>query len=191
MNLLDEEVVEFYIDFTKSILDAGLERKGRGSFRRAFKRKNSIIKVPLNADGVVDNLMEAKAYRFYKNNPTSLGIQLAPCRLLPNYSLLMPYAAHLNFDEYNTMPEWVEMVEGDQVGMYRGRVVAYDYALDLQERYAWEKESLIKSDYFQNHWKNAKPFLFPAEAFPSTEETPSPNVLFDNVVLAKRFQDHL
>ena len=190
MNLLDEDVVEFYIDFTQSILAAGFERKGRGSFRRAFKRNNSIIKIPLNADGVADNLMEAKAYRFYKNKPTSLGIHLAPCRLLPNYALLMPYTAHLNFDEHNNMPEWVEMVEGYQVGMHRGRVVAYDFALDLEERYAWEKESLLKSDYFQNHWKNVKPFLFPAECF-HYEETPAPTVIFDNVILENRFQDHL
>jgi hypothetical protein len=103
----------------------------------------------------------------------------------------MQYVAHFNYEEYKTIPDWVKMVDADQVGMYKGRVVAYDFALDLEERYKWEQESLLKSDYFQTSWKNVKPFLFPAEAFSVTKDLPSPNVIFDNVVLEKRFQDHL
>jgi len=190
MNLLDEDVVEFYYSFAKSILDAGYKRIGRGAFRRAFKRNNSIIKIPLNSDGVVDNLIEAKAYKFYKNKPTSLGIYIAPCRLLQNYCLLMPYVAHLNHSEYESMPEWSKMVDNDQVGMRNNRVIAYDYALDLEERYEWEQELLIKSDFFQTNWKNVKPFLFPAECF-HYEDTKAPTAQFDNVVLENRFQAHL
>ena len=153
-------VRDFYKYFVLDIESAGYVYRGRGSFRAVYHRGNSVIKVPSNSDGIVDNFIEAKAYKHYGNKPTSLGIYLAPCRLLPNYCLIMGFARAIKDCE---MPGWADAVEGMQVGRYNGRVVAYDYALDLEERYAWEEESGYKSNYFQSDWKDQKPELFPQE----------------------------
>lgn len=180
------EVADFYKPFVEGIRSSGFRRLNHGCFRTAFRRKNFVIKVPRNVDGVVDNMIEARAYKHFGNNPTSLGIYLAPCKLLTNNCLLMPFVAHLGSED--PLPEWAHLVDGSQVGMLHGRIVAYDYALDLKERYVWEKESILKSEHFQNDWQHVKPYLFPAEAFPPDEEGCKTNELFDQAILAKRFQ---
>ena len=65
----------------------------------------------------------------YKNNKTPRGLYLAPCRLLHNRCLLMVY---VEIDVYDRkMPKWVRFVDNEQVGIYKDRYVAYDYALDV------------------------------------------------------------
>lgn len=157
------DIDSFYFSFRKELSLSGFKRISSGSFRSAYRRKNVIIKIPFSVDGVIDNMMEAKAYKLYKNKPTSLGIFLAPCRLLSNYALMMPF---VNRSWKVDQPDWVDMVEGAQVGHYKDKLVAFDYALDLEERYAWEKESILQSEFFQNSWKEVKPFLFPSESLP-------------------------
>lgn len=184
MNLSPQEVRSFYLPFVEELFFAGFKTVDKGSFRQVYRRNKMVVKVPLKADGVVDNQMEARAYKHYGNKPTSLGIHLAPCRLLTNGCLLMPFVTIV---EYRVgMPEWVEMVEGDQVGLYKGRLVAYDYALDLTERFAWEQESNLKSDYFQNSWKNVKPFLYPPGSFPEETNIIPPNVPIGQLVYPRR-----
>lgn len=166
--------------FVEELFFAGFKIHKTGSFREVYRRNKTVIKVPLNVDGVIDNQMEARAYRHYGNKPTSLGIHLAPCRLLENCCLLMPFVTLVKYTK--NLPEWVEMVEGDQVGLYKGRLVAYDYALDLTERYSWEKESGLKSDFFQHGWKNVKPFLYPPETFPEDQDVIPPNLPIGELV---------
>lgn len=184
MRLTPAEVRSIYYPFVEDLFFAGFKILNQGSFREVYRRDKIVIKVPMNVDGVVDNRMEARAYKHYGNKPTSLGIHLAPCRLLKNGCLLMPYVKPLPFNK--SLPEWVEMVEGDQVGAYKGRVVAFDYALDLAERFAWENESDFKSDFFQTGWKNVKPFLYPSETFPEYQDVVSPNVPIGQLVYPRR-----
>lgn len=181
-------IYKLYLPFKKHLRASGFRRLNRGSFREVYRRKNVVIKIPINVNGVIDNMMEAKAYRFYKNKPTSLGIVLAPARLLSNYCLMMPYVDQNLSDLEGPIPEWVEMVDADQVGIFKKRLVAYDYALDLQERYAWEIESNLKSDFFQGEWKHVKPFLYPPEALPiKRDDSPLQSLQpFEELVIAKR-----
>jgi hypothetical protein len=178
------EVRSFYSPFAEELFFAGFKALKTGSFREVYRRNKVVIKIPLNLDGVIDNRMEARAYKLYGNKPTSLGIYLAPCRLLDNGCLMMPYVSPI---KWNTqLPEWVEMVEGDQVGFYRKRLVAFDYALDLAERFVWEQESELKSDFFHNGWKHVKPFLFPPETFPEEQDVIPPNVPIGKLVYGGR-----
>lgn len=150
-----------YMPFRIHIADKGFTYVECGSFRATYIRKGAVIKVPRNADGEVDNRVEAAAWHKYKNKPTSEGLYLAPCRLLSNGCLLM-MTVDLSQDyeqdvggEIDT-PNWVYEVEGYQVGMYHGKLVAYDYALDMPERIKWEEEWGVESEtytlvYRQNH----------------------------------------
>jgi hypothetical protein len=120
-----------------------------GGCRHTFQRNNIVIKVPHREAGVIDNIVEAAVWRKYKNGKTPEGIRLAPCRLLPNNSLMMVYV-ELDID-YRKLPSWAKSVDCEQVGMYNGCYVAYDYALDVDvpdeiaEKY---KEVLTANDYF-------------------------------------------
>ncbi len=155
------EVYDFYKDFSNHLENIGYHNRSIGSFRRAYIRHNNVIKVPHNLDGIIDNIMEAKAWGKYHNNPTSLGIYLAPCRLLPNYCLSMVKVAIWE----GCSKDWADQIDGRQVGKYKDRVVAFDYALDLEERYDWEQNNLIKSDFFFHDYKFLKPNLFPRECY--------------------------
>lgn len=151
---LDCSEQEYYTKFTRELLWKGFLYSGSGSFRRGYERKNLIVKVPITRDGILDNYMEAKAWRKYKNNPTSLGILLAPCRLLSNYCLIMPRLER-TYDTGN-LPSWVDSVDREQVGFRNGRVMAFDYAIDLQERLKWEMDLKIKNTFFQRTYINRK-----------------------------------
>lgn len=132
-----------------------------GSFREVFHRGNWVIKVPFTDDGALDNLMEAKAWRKYRDKPTSLGIMLAPCRLLPNGCLLMVAVDTDNWapPSWNTSINGLEVLDKNQAGFYKGRVVAYDFGLDLTERLAWEEELGLRNTFFQNDWAPYRPHL--------------------------------
>jgi hypothetical protein len=105
---------------------------------------------------VIDNRVEAAAWRKYKSQPTDLGIHLAPCRLLTNGCLMMVTIEKLNAWDH---PLWAKKIDGQQVGSYKGKTVAYDYALDVTERHIWEEEWKVMSEYFRDEWLNMKPHL--------------------------------
>jgi hypothetical protein len=141
--------------FRKHLESKEFEYLSRGGFRDTFRRKNIVIKIPRKKDGEIDNMVEAAGWRKYKNNPTDLGFHLAPCRILENGCLMMVYAS-------SGMPheKWVESLhDGWQIGGYKGRVVVYDYALELSERAQWEEEWGLKSRFFQKEWLPFKPRL--------------------------------
>jgi hypothetical protein len=140
-------VFEKFADYLVSV---GFRYLNQGSFRQVYERGSVVIKIPVNRNGMIDNRAEARAYQKYKNNPTSKGVYLMPCRLLPNGCLMMR-----KFEEgpYQR-PDWSHLVDGHQLGRYKGRIVAYDYALDLVDRFQWEKEWGIKTSFFSSkRWR--------------------------------------
>lgn len=142
-----------YDDFRQHLIKAGFVKLDAGSFRVSYKRGKIVVKVPRNGDGVLDNRIEARAWRKYKSKPSKRGIQYAPCRLLPNGCLMM-VAVETYVDttsrEAPEYPVWGMRVEGEQVGLYRGKWIAYDYAWDVTERFKWEEEWKVKSGHFRD-----------------------------------------
>jgi len=138
-----------YMSFRIYIIDRGFKYIDSGSFRATYIRNGVVIKVPRNFDGEVDNMVEAAAWHKYKNNPTSQGIYLAPCRLLSNGCLMMMTVDLSQDYEFSIYTKWIDDVEGYQVGIYRSRLVAYDYALDIPERIKWEEEWGVSSETYQ------------------------------------------
>lgn len=150
-----KQIDENYKGFVEHIKRAGFTYVSSGSFRMVFERKGVIIKVPLTTDGFNDNLAEHKAYHLYFNSPTHDGIYMAPCRILPNGALMM---RRLKWGRPYSIPKWANQIDGRQVGPYKGRVVAYDFGLDLSERAEWEKDWTIKSTFYpvRNNYKNSR-----------------------------------
>ncbi len=139
-----------YDAFRRHLESVGFHKVNYGSFRATYIRGKVVVKVPRNMDGEIDNRVEAAGWRKYKSNPTKDGILMAPCRLLPNGCLMMAAVEQCYVDphEEGTKHSWVAHIEGWQVGKYRGKIVAYDYALDIPERRQWEKEWGVESDFF-------------------------------------------
>jgi hypothetical protein len=136
--------------FTTYIGSIGFRYLNQGSFRQVYERGSVVIKIPLNRNGLIDNNAEAKAYQKYKNSPTSKGVYLMPCRLLPNGCLMMRRIEDGSYQQ----PDWSKFVDGHQLARYKGRIVAYDYALDLVDRFEWEKEWGIKTSFFSSQrWR--------------------------------------
>lgn len=144
-----------YVDFINHLYDVGFEEIDSGSFRTAFVRGNVVIKVPMSDEGLIDNMVEARGWKTYKHKATRNRIRLAPCRLLPNGALMM-----VKVEPTSEGPEWIKVVDGEQVGLYKGRVVAYDYALDLVERFRWEREWKTQSELFHSdEWEQRRPHI--------------------------------
>ena len=147
-----------YTTFIRHIESLGFLFIGQGCFRQVFKRGKIVIKVPRNVDGVYDNRTEAAAWHKYKSNPTSKGYRLAPCRMLPNGCQMM-VAVNMHYDPDVLYHEtWTHKIENSQVGMYRDKTVAYDYALNIVERSEWEKEWGIRSVWFYANGLNNADF---------------------------------
>lgn len=172
----ETEVRNHYYHFLKHLVRHKFHYLGEGCFRAAYERGNDIqtelpgcvarydqgvksrvvIKVPLNRDGIIDNIMEFKAWKKYGHGPTDLGIYLAPCRLLNNNALMMVWVD--TKDEIQP-PEWAMQLDNYQCGLYKGRVVAFDYALNISERYRWEQELKIQNSFYQKFWLDNHPKL--------------------------------
>ncbi len=146
-NWKGEQLKDHYSEFVEWLKGQGFSYVSQGSFRQVFQREDKVIKVPLYSDGLVDNMVEARAYKKYHNGPTSEGLYLAPCRLLRNGCLMMVYVKRFGIF---SRPEWADRIDGSQVGTYLGRVVAYDYALELPERFEWEREWNKRSRFFNS-----------------------------------------
>lgn len=146
-----------YAPFIEYLKANGFTYLNQGSFRQVWERGNIVIKVPTFADGLIDNRVEHQAYHTYWNGPTRKGFYLAPCRLLPNGCLMMK---KLTWDWSFSRPAWASLIDGKQVGPYKGRVVAYDFALDLTERFKWEREWKCQSLFFNSQeWRNQRPHI--------------------------------
>ncbi len=146
------EIGNKYDTFRSYLKSKGFEKIGNGSFRVTYRRGEIVIKVPRNVDGEIDNMVEAAGWRKYKSSPTDDGIPLAPCRLLVNGCLMMRKVDMTYIDRSHKNFQWVEKIEGHQVGEYRGKLVAYDYALSLNEREEWEENWGVESQFYKNGW---------------------------------------
>lgn len=140
-------IKDSYNEFIRTIEAAGFQYLSSGSFRMGYQREDKIIKVPRYSDGLIDNMVEARAWRKYRNRPTSEGLHLAPCRLLPNGCLMMVCVRRTGLYD---RPAWCDKIDGAQVGIYLGRYVAFDYALEIPERFEWEKEWNKRSVFFNS-----------------------------------------
>ena len=148
---------DMYEVFENHLKEKGFKYLSEGSFRRVYERKNIVIKIPTFSDGLLDNRVEHAAYHKYWNGPTRRGIYLAPCRLLANGCLMMK---KLTWNSYFSRPAWSKLIDGGQVGPYKERVVAYDFALDLTERFKWEREWKCESKFFNSQeWRNQRPHI--------------------------------
>ena len=99
-------------------LDAGRSRAVWGNDRYVFK-------VPLNANGVRDNLREAELYRDRANQPHPL----ARCKLIYIRNVPILVMEHVTEMPFRDKPHWASKFDKFQVGRNRaGDVVAYDYA---------------------------------------------------------------
>lgn len=147
-----------YDKFISNLEKMNFEYLGQGSFRMVYKRGKIVIKIPLSVAGLLDNMAEHRAYHTYFSKRTKQGFKLAPCRLLPNGTLMM-VAMRFTWDA--KLPRWATMIDGHQVGQYKGKTVAYDYALNLVERLEWEEEwlrenpKLAKGNFFlhSDNWE--------------------------------------
>lgn len=147
------EFKDQYSEFTNHLEDIGFDYIGEGSFRSVYARGKVVIKVPINTDGLNDNRVEHLAYRRLFSKPSQDGIRCAPCRLLPNGCLMMVRMEPIDI----VYPTWAKKVDGRQVGAYKGTVVAYDYALDLVERFEWEKQFKERSQFFHSEsWEGQR-----------------------------------
>jgi hypothetical protein len=95
-----------------------------GSSRAVFVGINTVFKIPLNDQGVLDNHHEARMFERYGNENN-----LARSRMLKNTGVLaMTRVEHKRFTSTEAIPDWVHSVECMQVGHTRaGELVAYDY----------------------------------------------------------------
>ena len=102
----------------------------RGAYRIVFDRGDTVVKLPLNADGISDNSREflhskGQVEEYYE------GVPLAPCHL--EYTekgmpfLVMEKVDMVDMDEAD-YPEWAHKIDAFQLGRSRvtGKLVAYD-----------------------------------------------------------------
>lgn len=148
---------DYYQTFTDRLSELKFTKLEYGDFRSVWVRGNIVIKIPLSMDGAIDNLMEAKAWKKYRNRKAKLGIYLAPCRILPNCALMM-VKVKTKFSRKKT-PSWAQMIDNEQIGIYKKRFVCYDYALDIPDRLTWEKEWNITDTFFQTSYLDRRPHL--------------------------------
>ena len=110
---------------------------GEGRHRRTYltKSKKCVIKFPYNSDGLKANQSEHDNYHKYKKNNDTYGIVYAPCRLIKDTVLLMPYidlifgfedGEELANEKDISLPSWAYKIDCHQVGLFKGRFVAYD-----------------------------------------------------------------
>lgn len=118
------------------------ELLGIGRHREVYllPSKKFVIKIPINNDGILDNLTE---YKYWKNRAAIkkyYDADLARCRLYQGSTsqdklLLMEFIEIIKNPRdlpYNTLPNWAWDVDGIQVGYNRQRhIVAYDYGSQL------------------------------------------------------------
>lgn len=154
MPTYDEEKMDA---FELNIGQMGFHKCGAGSFRRVFKRGNVVIKIPKSNSGLIDNLFEAYAWKTLRNKPSEIGVVCAPCRILSNGCLMMVVVEDYDITDDNgaykvPRPAWVEELDQEQAGLYKGQWVAYDYALDLVERHEWEDAYEAHESFFKEEW---------------------------------------
>lgn len=119
---------EYFTTMEKMVKEHGHPK--RGAYRLVFDRGDTVVKLPLNADGISDNSREfmhsqGKEIDIFK------GVPLAPCHL--EYTdkgmpfLIMEKVDMVDMDE-DDYPDWAHKIDAFQLGRSRvtGQLVAYD-----------------------------------------------------------------
>lgn len=119
---------EYFSTMEKMVREHGHPK--RGAYRLVFDRGDTVVKLPLNADGISDNSRE-----FLHSQGTEddifKGVPLAPCHL--EYTergmpfLVMEKVDMVDIDE-DDYPDWAHKIDAFQLGRSRvtGQLVAYD-----------------------------------------------------------------
>lgn len=144
-DFLDKKEAE-YLLFEKHLQSKGWKFIMCGRHRSCYVRGNVVIKIPHFMEpvlytGIDANRKEYILYRkFRSHHDPRNGARYAPCRLLPNGSLMMR-AVKDCFDDSRyeddqkswTLPGWCyDLKDGPQVGTDKnGIVMAYDYAEEV------------------------------------------------------------
>lgn len=129
MKLWNSTIDSIYKKFAQKLKSIGFKPLDCGSYRMVWQRKGIVIKIPLNESGILDNMVESAVWHLYKSKPTPQGYYLAPSRLLKNNCLMM---VSVDVDSDDDLPAWAYTIDACQVGIYKNRFVAYDYALDVE-----------------------------------------------------------
>lgn len=119
--------------FIDHLTKHGFRREGSGGSRIGFRRNKIIIKVPHSVYGLIDNQLEYDSYLKYRHGFPS-GMLLAPCHLMSNGCLMMRLVDR-KIDRSVPLPDWAVCIDGTQVGYYNNKLVAFDYAHDVPDRY--------------------------------------------------------
>lgn len=112
-----------------------------GSTRRVYHlNKNWVIKLPLNGDGILGNLVEYISYKKYPVRRAKCKLKFIkgmPCLLMEKVDDILPTSYHnlsMTTNQYSkflkSLPAWVSNLhDGPQVGFNKdGKLVCYDYA---------------------------------------------------------------
>lgn len=125
-------------DFIKSISDS-IQKEydekysvlGTGRNRKVYDMGNGlVVKVPLNAPGMEDNLAESEIYKSTRDDPEGYLIRYAECNHF-NYKdipLVIMEKVEPIKGYHPELPDWTDYVDCAQVGYNKeGKLVAYDY----------------------------------------------------------------
>lgn len=119
---------EYFTHVEKLVKKHGIPK--RGAYRMVFDAGDTVIKIPLNADGLTHNAEEAQHYAG-KVNDYHKGVPMASCQL--EYTEQgMPYLVMEKVDMVQVhrydRPEWAKLIDNFQFGRSRatGEFVAYD-----------------------------------------------------------------
>lgn len=119
---------EYFNTMEKMVKEHGHPK--RGAYRLVFDRGDTVVKLPLNADGISDNSREFM-HSQGKEIDIFTGVPLAPCHLeytdkgMPFLVMEKVDMVDMNEEDY---PEWAHKIDAFQLGRSRvtGQLVAYD-----------------------------------------------------------------
>ena len=121
------DLVQRAINKTIRELKAKYEVIGEGHNRIVFlKDDDTVIKCPLNEDGLNDNISESRRYRQFGDADV---VKYAQCKMffLNDINCLEMERVYPITNEET--PEWADFVDCGQIGKNKdGKILAYDYA---------------------------------------------------------------
>lgn len=123
--------LQTFIDLAIRLAKDKYKVLGEGRNRIVFEKDNgTVIKIPLNEEGIEDNYSEER--RYMKCGKTGDVIPYAKCEVynddngIPHLHMERVYPLGV---EESAVPEWADFVDCGQVGRtLSGEIVAYDYS---------------------------------------------------------------
>jgi len=128
------ETIEDLVTRLSTSIQEEYDRKyvklGTGRNRSVYDMGNGwVVKVPINAFGLEDNLAESKIYTDTKEDPDGYLVKYAECSHFNYKDLPIVRMEKVKPVICKTgLPEWTDYVDCGQVGYNKkGELVAYDY----------------------------------------------------------------